>query len=177
VAASLIAWTNQPVLLYHGTLSQYRESILAGIDLTKSLPYTDFGLGFYTTTSIEAAIRRAKDKQAIMKATMNIEDKPMVIRYEVERNALAQLECLWFVNAHADAVDFWSFVYYCRDETLHSTGHNRKVGNGYYDIVIGAITDDWRQRTILPNSDQVSFHTPQAIALLHISKTAAILAE
>jgi hypothetical protein len=46
-------------LLYHGTHALFQE-----IDLAKSAPGKDFGRGFYTTGSIEQAVKFAKIKAA-----------------------------------------------------------------------------------------------------------------
>lgn len=68
----------------------------------------DFGRGFYTTTNFDKA-RDWSHRQA-----QRMGGTPAVIRFDVSRNDLAQLDGLYFVRGDANAVDYWSFVQYCR---------------------------------------------------------------
>ena len=40
-------WTNQALVVYHGTLDTHTPSVLAGINLAKCDNDSDFGRGFY----------------------------------------------------------------------------------------------------------------------------------
>jgi hypothetical protein len=151
-------WTNQPLVLYHGTVDTHVPAILAGIDLSQGRQNTDFGRGFYTTTIERQAIDRARQL-----SSFQLDAHPAVIRFDVDCDDLDGLSCLWFVRGARDADDFWQFVWHCRGA---GDGHGRAAGDGWYDVVAGPVTAAWRRRRIMPNSDQVSFHTETAVRLL-----------
>jgi hypothetical protein len=84
-------------------------------------------------------------------------NRPVMVVYEVDRDALAKQDTLAFVYGVFDAEDFWSLVFYCRTSGPGSTpwnyGHNRiaphdTLDGNYYDIVIGPVAAFWQQRTI-----------------------------
>ena len=154
-------WTNQPLLLYHGTLHTHVNPILAGVQLGRGKPYTDFGRGFYTTTVEHQALSWAWQLSLRQSGA-----QPAVVSFEVDRNALAKLECLWFVRGSFDADDFWSLVFRCRGG---GPDHSRAGSQPWYDTVIGPVAASWRQRLAIYDADQVSFHTPHAANLLNQS--------
>ena len=156
--AGVPAWNDQNILLYHGTSDLWTASILRAVDLRKAQPLTDFGRGFYTTTKLDQAKRWANDVARIWGGAA------AVLEFDVERNALAQLECLFFIRSDTLAVDFWSFVEFCK--TIPGD-HGRRYAAGYYDIVAGPVPGDWKKQSVIPNSDQVSFHTEAAIDVLN----------
>ena len=113
---SSLEWENGPLTLYHGTDERSVESIRqTGVDLSVARELLDFGPGFYLTTS--EAQSKAWAEQKVDFARFAHGD-PMVIRFLVPRDHLAELECLWFVRGSADALDYWSFVTYCRNGGL-----------------------------------------------------------
>jgi hypothetical protein len=150
-------WTDQDIVLFHGTLDVHVASILQAVDPTVCNYLTDFGRGFYTTTSRQQAERWANDL-----AIQTPGGVPAVIRFTVERNDLAGLDCLFFVRGTPAAIDFWSFVQYCRGT---AADHNR-AHTGWYDIVVGPVMGSLRKQTIIPDGDQVSFHTGAAALVL-----------
>ena len=89
-----------------------------------------------------------------------------MVRFEVLRDALAELHCLWFIRGDAQADDFWTFVEHCRDGL---GSHRASVAGGWYDVVAGPLVRNWRTRRVYPDSDQVSFHTGAAIEPLDTS--------
>jgi hypothetical protein len=153
-------WSNQDITLYHGTLLEHTGSILQKINLNKCKDITDFGKGFYTTTVLSHAVFWANAT-----VTALTSGQPAVVRFTVSRNALAELESLWFVIwNYAD--DFWSFIEHCRGGL--SFDHGRAVhNNGWYDIVVGPVTDVRLPRMVLRDHDQISFHTERAIKVLN----------
>ena len=153
-------WTNQPLLLYHGTIQRYERSILSGVELKRPGLYTDFGPGFYTTTWIQQAT-----EWAIRKA-LELGDHPSVIEFTVSRRDIAALSSLWFVRGQSDAEDYWRLVRTYRKRNAYLSPHN---GESWYDVVIGPVSASWKRRTVKPAHDQVSFHTPMAVALLNRS--------
>ena len=166
------AWTDQDIDLYHGTLDVFVGSILGAVDVTQGAALKDFGRGFYTTTSRTQATNWANNL-AIRGGT------PAVICFTIERNELAQLDTLAFVRREPTAVDFWSFVKYCR--TI-SGNHNRRQTQ-WYDVVIGPVTGSWttacanggsyeglqgnpegREGPFLVGGEEVPYRVPQQVA-------------
>lgn len=153
-------WTNQRVTLYHGTVQAFLPAILAGIDLDQGRTHTDFGRGFYTTTWLRQAQSRA------WRLSENRKSPPVVVRFDVDREALSALDSLWFVCGSFTADDFWSLVYHCRSGHAH---HGRLGNHGWYDLVVGPVVASWKQRLVFAESDQISFHTARAVRVLEAS--------
>ncbi len=152
-------WTDQDVFLYHGTVDIHVASILAAVDVTVGGLLKDFGRGFYTTTS------RAQATDWANALAAHGPGRPAVLRLTVPRNDLALLETLAFVRGEPAATDYWSFVQYCRTIGRdHNRPHTR-----WYDLVVGPVTGTWKRQTVIPNADQLSFHTPAAEAVLNRS--------
>lgn len=160
MTSELPAWTNARLILYHGTIEQHVQSVLDGVDLRFAQSGRDFGIGFYIATLRREAEEWAGRSAARLKAI------PAVIAYEVSRDALASLEALWFVRGAYENEDFWSFILHCRTAPREAFHHARKVNGGLYDIVIGPVTMG-RQRAVIGDYDQVSFHTVRAVAVLN----------
>lgn len=155
-------WTNQPLTLFHGTLDVYTSGIVASVSISKGRTYTDFGKGFYTTTLYRQALSWAWTRAQRGRPAGA---RPAVVRLELERDALADLQTLWFVRGSFDADDFWSLVFHCRSG--HSP-HARVPPNlPEYDVVVGPAAASWRQRLTIFDADQVSFHTSNAENLLN----------
>jgi hypothetical protein len=157
VLAGIPPWNDQNVLLYHGTVDIHAASVLQAVDLKYCRPLRDFGMGFYTTTTLSQAERWAIDLARQMGRL------PAVIAFDIERNDLAVLDCLFFVRSSARALDFWSFVQHCRT----TVGDHHRKHRMWYDIVAGPVAGDWKKQTVIPDGDQVSFHTALAIDVLN----------
>ena len=153
-------WNNQKLVLYHGTIDSEAAGIVTQVDISKGRKYTDFGRGFYTTT----ILRQAKS-WAWTRSQRKPGSKPAVVCLEIERDALAELQSLWFVCGSFDSDDFWSLIFHCRSgkgphgRTAHTIPE--------YDVVIGPAASSWKQRLAIHDADQVSFHTPAAEKLLN----------
>lgn len=86
--------------------------------------------------------------------------KPLVLKFEVNRNILAGLETLVFINENAD---YFPFVEYCR---TGGKWHNRQAGyNSSYDVVYGPVCV-WDQAFVMKDCDQISFHTERALTAI-----------
>jgi hypothetical protein len=120
-------WTNQHVILYHGTVDANVPLILTGIDVHQSRVRTDFGQGFYTTIVVRQARSWAWHAAQRRPGTL-----PVVVCFTVHRDALAGLDCLWFVRGSFDADDFWSFVFHCRA----GGSHQRESPRVWYDAIL-----------------------------------------
>lgn len=181
---------SESVVLWHGTTSVAREGVERRIDLTKCAADTDFGRGFYTTTLERQAKLWAWEQFAKWKeqhppgALMN----PVVMRFRVRRFAtskeprrpaergLDSLSSLHFVRGGFENEEFWSLVQHCRSSRAADArtgrkavlrGHKRGTrGRGWYDVVSGPVAAFWDQRVAMQDSDQFSFHTPAAVAIL-----------
>ena len=159
-------WNDQDIVLYHGTLDTHVASILQGVDLNQCKHLRDFGRGFYTTTN-----RVKSERWANGLAAQTVGAAPAVIEFTVERNELALLDALFFVRGTAVAVDFWSFVQFCRSS---ATDHGRAHAL-WYHIVVGPVMGSLRKQTVIPDGDQISFHTPNATMVLDESPMVQVI--
>jgi hypothetical protein len=156
-------WTNQPIVLYHGTLDVHASHILqSGINVGSGTLGKDFGRGFYTTT-----VRQQADDWAWKLSRQSGGKKPAVLEIYIDRNALADLETLAFVRGERDADDFWSLVAHCRSG---ADDHGRPEPTAYYDVVIGPVAAFWEQRATMMGADQISFHTRRAEEVLNSNR-------
>jgi hypothetical protein len=162
------SWSNQDIVLFHGTTADDANAIVArGIDLRYAGRAKDFGPGFYTTT-IERQAKRWANKVTERRKYANPRSRPALVSLVLSREHLARLQSLSFVDRDADAEDFWTFVEYCRGgATDHLRPGSMPAGAGYYDAVFGPVSDRWRERLAYWRADQISFHTPGAIAILN----------
>lgn len=153
-------WTNGPLTLFHGTLlGRWMEIVRDGVHVQRGRAGTDFGPGFYTTADRTQAARWAED------LADRTGDAAVVAWAELDRDLLASLECLYFVRGHESAVDFWSFVHHCRRGAL--THRRAGASKTMYDVVVGPVSRNYRRWAAYENMDQISFHTPDAQAVLN----------
>ena len=152
-------WANADLVLYHGTESDQLRSIGLkpnphGLSLARCRTATDFGQGFYMTTSEHQAKQWANIKQ---EDASNPNAQAVVIRFEIERNTLASLQSLVFI---VDNPDYWNFVKFCRKG---SPPHGRRPSSpAEYEVVYGPLAM-YKQILVLKDCDQVSFHTQNAL--------------
>jgi hypothetical protein len=152
---------NQDISLFHGTSKRSADNMLQfGVKLSYAKPDRDFGLGFYTTTMLDQAASWAwATNQPVIP-----QNPPAVVEFVLSRDALAGLSSLWFVRGGKDADDLWSLIFHCRNG---QPGHSRAPSNVYYDLVIGPVAAFWQQKISMPDCDQISFHTADAVAILN----------
>jgi len=158
-------WTDQDIVLYHGTTGAFAQDILTRVDETSGGFLKDFGRGFYTTTRLDKAAHWASVKAA------RVGGVAAVIEFTVARSDLTALEILCFVRGDPSAADFWNFVQYCRTVG----GDHNRVHSPWYDLVIGPVTGTWKRQTIIADADQISFHASASAALLDRSRKAQVL--
>ena len=166
-----VAWNNQLLTLYHGTVDTHVAAILAGVNVSLGRTGTDFGRGFYTTTMQRQAHSWAW-QLALRLLRRGSKVVPAIIAFDVARDDLAPLEALWFVRGSFDADDFWSFVFHCRSG---GSAHGRSMSGGWYDIVVGPVAASWQQRLTIYDADQIGFHTTAAAAVLNRSTPRRVL--
>jgi hypothetical protein len=162
------AWSNAQLNVYHGTddvslggtggVSQ--GTALGGfvVNLALCRPLTDFGQGFYTTTSLHQAREwaNARVRRVLSPTQTHI---AVVIQFNLGRDWLAGLDVLAFARP---IVDFWNLVTDCRNGF---PPHQRSGSQAAYDVVYGPVTL-WPSRLLIQDCDQISFHTPAAVNAL-----------
>jgi len=161
---------NEAIELFHGSIEAHRAAILGGVNVAAGRTSLDFGQGFYTTTLLTQAQSWAwmtSQGSKLKGAGAN----PIVLRFLVDRDALASLESAWFVRGAVDADDFWSLVTHCRSggadhRRVVPVSHSRP---GWYDVLVGPVAASWRQRLCFSDGDQISFHTQPGADVLDAS--------
>jgi hypothetical protein len=174
------------IVLWHGTLSIFRQGIENGISRSRCAVDTDFGQGFYTTTLERQARFWAWDRfnrWMVGNPTQGV--RPVIMRFRVRRSSvpkssakrdrgLDSLNCLDLIRGGFDNDDYWSLVQHCRSSTPAGPNglpgavindHKRKP-NGWYDVVAGPVAAFWEQRVAMADADQYSFHTKAATRIL-----------
>jgi hypothetical protein len=151
-------WNNAPLVAYHGTdlrsfssLNPVMGQLLVGfvVDLNLCRPTTDFGRGFYLTTSWEQARNWANVKADRRRS------KGLILKFELDRDWLASLQSLCFVLADTP---FYNLVADCRNGI---SPHQRPGPQQLYDVVYGPVTLKG-QTMVVQNADQLSFHSDVA---------------
>ncbi|TDB51747.1 MULTISPECIES: DUF3990 domain-containing protein [Bacillaceae] len=122
----------EKVIVYHGTTSNFAESIIREVDLTMGRKKTDFGQGFYVTPKLKQAKRWARSKANAHNGNRkNIKYKnfvnPAVLSFEYDM-LHPNIEQKYF----SDADNEWAmFVLASRTQPgLHA-----------YDIIGGPVAD------------------------------------
>jgi len=154
------------MMLYHGS-----HEIIARIDLSKCRSRTDFGKGFYLADKIGTAQAWAARKAELIGGT------PTILRYEIGSD-LYRLYGKRFENA--PSFDWLDFISTNRHRNADNASKKEPVHD--YNWVSGPIADDRiadvvdeyltgdvsateaiRRARILPQTYQLSIHTPDAI--------------
>ena len=107
--------------LYHGTNTDFDK-----IELSKCLPFKDFGKGFYLTS-----IRRQAMERAINKCNMAGCGTPTVLTYLFDEKELASLNVKRFDSTNEE----WAKFIIGNRNRQKSKIHN-------FDVVIGPVADD-----------------------------------
>jgi hypothetical protein len=115
----------------------------SGLDPNKFNPRTDFGRGFYVTTSLHQA-RQWANQRCRPATHLN----PEVLEYHLLRDEIESLSHLTFVM---DTTDYHEFVEYCRPGQANHGPPPRSIP---YDVVYGPVRL-WPQRIVLANCDQI----------------------
>jgi hypothetical protein len=165
-----MAWTNPDLILFHGTIQTSATSILVGVSVASGKPRTDFGRGFYTTTSEQQA-RDWANKQVTSynhRYPLAPSETPAIVEFSLERNALASLESMWFVRGDVAAIDYWNLVRHFRAGSTMGKHHQRTGPKVWYDVAIGPLAASWRSvPRVHSDMDQISFHSTDAELLLN----------
>ncbi len=161
------------MILYHGSNVE-----IFVIDLGFSVPYKDFGRGFYLTT-----LRDQAEKMALRTSKFR-GGEPWVTSFEVPDDILTRPDLN--VRIFNEVSEEWArFIINNRNRKFNDTESPDCNSDGKYDVVYGPVGNDdvtfllrqftrgFIDETALKNglaykkaSDQYSFHTQRAIALL-----------
>jgi hypothetical protein len=142
---------NGPITVFHGTDHLSGNAIrLNGLDRKRFNARTDFGWGFYVTTSLHQAQQWANQK-CRLKSSLN----PEVLEYHLLRDEIEKLVHLAFIT---ETDDYHEFVEYCRPGGSNHGPHR----SAPYEVVYGPVRL-WPQRIVLANCDQILFSHPDGI--------------
>ena len=156
------------MILYHGSTLKVENPLL-----TKCRPNTDFGRGFYTTTSREQA-----EKWAFLKQQRAGKGKAIISEYEIDDNVFERSDLSIYTFSVADK-NWLDFVF-----------NNRKGLSSYnFDIVFGPVANDrlfatitlYEQGILTADAaieqlkthllfDQISFNSQKALDCLKFKK-------
>jgi hypothetical protein len=175
IYAAAPAWSpprSRYINLYHGCTSHDASNIQAhGIDLARCRLDTDFGRGFYTTTVLYQARQWAWARFYDPLVAHIRPNQPVVLKFVLNRQHLADLYFLSFVLGGPAKRNFWSLVQHCRQSVPGTINDHRGPvyqpdGTRWYDVVCGPVAAFWRQRYAMQDADQFSFHTGGGVRLL-----------
>jgi hypothetical protein len=162
-------WTNGPLTVYHGCHDVSATSIRAGVNTAHCRLRTDFGIGFYTTTSYRQAAFWANGQYRRARRKGTPAAFAVVLQFVLPRIPLGSLSSLVFIIENSNP-DYWDFV------THNRTGPrpHYTVGSlaGNYDVVYGPVSL-WPQLLVIKDCDQISFHNAGAISALPVPTTRA----
>lgn len=100
-----MSWGKGDLIVYHGTTDGHADLIRRnGVDPTTGRTITDFGRGFYTTTSFTQARDWANKKQERHGA-----GNAAVMQFTINRDWLSGLRSLVFV-IEVGTAGYWDFV-------------------------------------------------------------------
>lgn len=159
--------TSKRCVLFHGCTKKDADSIVSnGIQLSSCRLNTDFGHGFYLTTSERQARQWAWYRFYGNAPRARAGNPAEILTFDLAREDLAGLETLVFVRNSFDYDDYWSIVHHFRYGN-QPNNHCRPPGSpAWFDAVWGPVSVLWPQRNAMSDADQVSFHTPAAIRIL-----------
>lgn len=155
--------------LYHGSTMTVRKPVIS-----RARSKTDFGKGFYTTTSREQAEKWAQIKKKREGDDANIRAIVSVFEFDEKLLNSARYNTMHFDVATVEWLDF-------------VVGNRKGVMTHDYDIIMGPVADDKLYATVslYENGvldaaaaieqlkahrlfDQLSFHSPKACSLLSL---------
>lgn len=161
------------MILYHGTNADFNA-----IDLSQCAPFKDFGTGFYTTTLLDQAQAMAKRKSRIFGGA------PVILAFEAPDDLLF-LKTIRVLDFPATGKDWAVFIMNNRNRDFKDVSSPLCNLDCKYDVVHGPVANDTlttlitrykrgfidvnlllKEMEYTAPSDQYSFHTPAAIALL-----------
>lgn len=162
------------MILFHGSNTDIKS-----INLAMCRPYKDFGRGFYLTEIKDQALKMAKRVAKIYGG------QPIVNIYEISDDFIENMTLNIRRFADTPSEEWARFVMNNRSRSFTNFSSSECNLDNKYDIVIGPVADDdmamlFRQyqnelitfenlisgMTFRKTTNQYSFHTERAIALL-----------
>lgn len=172
-----MGWQNDDLVLYHGCTTRSLHptnpkgiklnQLAHGIDPKVGSRSTDFGPGFYATSSLHQAKCWA-DLRQVRQHRKYPGTRAVVLSFQLKRNDFAELDALVFVT---ETTGFWPFVSYCR--ALQPPHGRLNCKQALYDVVTGPLSAG-RQQLIYKDCDQIGFHTDAAVKKIQTLTLAAI---
>jgi hypothetical protein len=162
-------WANGPLTVYHGYHDVSAASIVSGINTAHCRLRTDFGIGFYTTTSFRQAAFWANGQYRRARRKRRPAAYAVVLQFDLTRIPLGNLSSLVFVVENSNP-DYWDFVTHNR--TGPRSHYTLQSTDGNYDVVYGPVSL-WPQLLVIKDCDQISFHNPAAISAMPAPTTRA----
>ena len=140
-------------------------------DLTKCRTQTDFGRGFYMTSSPRQAREWANEVVLKSVAKGSLTSQAIVLRFVLSRELIATADSHSFVS---ETLDYYDFTDRWRGAVTGTLPHGRSTNHEWvdnstitrqskttYDFVHGPVRLN-RQHILLQNCDQFSLHTATA---------------
>lgn len=174
-----------PNVVYHGTISVHKDSILSGIDINKGYKSVDFGQGFYTASDFSQAKKIAYDRTNAYnkKCKPSILAYPIVIEYKIDKSILSSLKgklfdspsekWIEFIYNNRVGINFVINSYYNLDRKYHyvyGCVADSNIADMVGDIKRGVITyGDFHDhiKPLQPSKyNQLSFHSELSIQAL-----------
>ena len=167
-----MAWNNPDLIVFHGssTTALGAYGPVAGqplrtfrVNLSKGNVSVDFGQGFYVTTKESQAhdwANQGASKARTGPSPVDPNSRAVLLKFEIDRDVLAGLDTLCFMRPDAD---YFTFTDDCRTNARLS--HGRPGPKFVYDVVYGPVRI-WKQRQVMGDCDQISFHTRSAVTKL-----------
>jgi Protein of unknown function (DUF3990) len=168
-----VSWDNGPIMLFHGTntashtgAATFKSTFKYRVDWALCRKDTDFGRGFYTTTSLHQATQWANNSVRRQTLSRGIQSTALILMFQADRDEIAGLDVLSFVRA---TPDYFQFIDYCRSLAAphgrKSPPNQKPPTQPHYDVVFGPVSLG-KQHLVIHDSDQVSFHTTRAFQCL-----------
>lgn len=149
-----MVWTNSTVEVYHGTIERYANNIVSsGPDPKRGRFDTDFGPGFYITSSLHQARQWAN-----IKARARPTEIPAVVIFDLDLDEIAQYkDHLVFT---LDDTRFHDFV------TFNRLGgrHHSRISAKSYDVIYGPLSA-YPQSVVYKDCAQICFSASTVVNL------------
>lgn len=186
---------NLPDIVYHGSISIHKESLLTGININKGYPSVDFGQGFYTTSNYEQALNLAEGRARAYSKIHNVTSVyPIIISYNVDKSVLNHHKGLIFdfpdskwkefvfnnrvgdgfqVSNYHNLNKKYDYVYGCVADSF-ITDMTKQIKSGKIDF--GQFTDNLKPLK-MEHFDQLSFHSNEIVKCLEFKDIELIESE
>jgi hypothetical protein len=129
---------------------------------------TEFGPGFYTTTSLHQARQWANQRVRRVNAPRQPPEIAVVLRFQIDREAFQQQKAGddFIRSRRSSFLGFCGLCSPARPSLASSTRRSQQTPfPEMYEVVHGPVTI-WQQTLVIKDCDQVSFHSSRAVSAL-----------